>query len=101
MNNAVSKIVPKHKEQKAVRLIYYFDESISKDYFQLNPFGLQMLHDDIKISAGGFFTVDMHLFFSVNVAKLIHIDFVFKMCFSDYFSLWDLSSCCVAVPTFH
>jgi hypothetical protein len=70
------KIVPKYKEQKAVKEINYFDEYTSKDYFQLNPFGLQMLHDDIRISAGGFFTVDMHLFFSVNVAKLIHIDFV-------------------------
>jgi hypothetical protein len=29
-----------------------------------------MLHDNMIISAGGFFTVDMHLFFSVNLAIL-------------------------------
>jgi hypothetical protein len=104
MNNAVSIILPVYKERKAVRETdYYFYDSISKDYFQLNPFGLQMLHDDIRISAGGFFTVDMHLFFSVNIAELKHtrIDFDFKMYFSDYFCLCDLFSCCVAVSTFY
>jgi hypothetical protein len=81
MNKAVSKIVPKYKEQKAVKEINYFDEFTFKYYFQLNPFGLQLLHDDIRISAGGFFTVDMHLFFSVSVAKLKHRFFNAKCTF--------------------
>jgi hypothetical protein len=91
MNKAVSKIVPKYKEQKAVKGINYFDEFTSKHYFQLNPFGLQMLHDDIRISAGGFFTVDMHLFFSVSVAKLKHIDFFMQSVLFRLFQLVGLT----------
>jgi hypothetical protein len=80
MNKAVSKIVPKYKEQKAVKGINYFDEFTSKHYFQLNPFGLQMLHDDIGISAGGFFTVDMHLFFFCKCGKTKTYRFFYAKC---------------------
>jgi hypothetical protein len=36
---------------------------------------LEMLHANDKISAGGFFTVDMHLLFSVNLTKLKELSF--------------------------
>jgi hypothetical protein len=82
MNKTISKVVPKYNEQKRVREFnYYFYNSISKYYFQLNPFALQILHDNIRISAGGFFTVDMQLFFSVNVATLRHKVCVLKCIF--------------------
>jgi hypothetical protein len=81
MNKAVSKIIPRHKEQKAVREFNYFYNSISKYYFQLNQFALQILHDNVRISAGGFFIVDMQLFFSVNMATLRHTDCVLKCIF--------------------
>jgi hypothetical protein len=60
--------VPKYKGQKTVRRSSNFYDSFFLKYsFQ---FALQMLHDNMIISAGGFFTVDMHLFFSVNLAIL-------------------------------
>jgi hypothetical protein len=81
MNKTISKVVPKYNELKTVREFNCFYNSISKYYFQLNPFALQILHDNVRISPGGFFTVDMQLFFSVNMATLRHTDCVLKCIF--------------------
>ncbi|CAH1372051.1 unnamed protein product [Tenebrio molitor] len=37
-----------------------------------------MLHDHIRISAGGFFTVDMHLFFSIISACVTYLVVVWQ-----------------------
>lgn len=39
---------------------------------QINTFSLQLLHEDVQVSAGGLFTIDMTLLFSVNI-KTYHV----------------------------
>jgi hypothetical protein len=68
MNKIIFKRIPKYKEQKTLKKVNFL--CISSIFsqvrlFQLNGFNLQMFHNNLNISAGGFFFVDMRLFFSV------------------------------------
>jgi hypothetical protein len=72
MNKIISKRIPKYKEQKTLKKVNFICIcSIFSQVrlFQLNGFNLQMFHNNINISAGGFFIVDMRLFFAVCNAK--------------------------------
>jgi hypothetical protein len=72
MNKIISNRIPKDKEQKTLKKVNFICIcSIFSQVrlFQLKGFGLEMFHNNINISAGGFFTVDMHLFFSVCKAE--------------------------------
>jgi hypothetical protein len=72
MNKIISKRITKYKEQKTLKKVNFLGiSSIFSQVrlFQLNGFHLQMFHNNINISAGGFFTVDMRLFFSVCTAE--------------------------------
>jgi hypothetical protein len=62
------KVLVKNKTQKAKKKVKIFNTtSVVVIYlFKAKAFALQMFHDNIQISAKGFFVVDLRLVFSVN-----------------------------------
>jgi hypothetical protein len=70
MNNLMCKVLVKNKTQKATKKVKIFNMTsvvvVVICLFKVKAFALQMLHDNIQISAKGFFVVDLRLVFSVN-----------------------------------
>jgi hypothetical protein len=71
MNNLMCKVLVKNKTQKATKKVKIFNTTsvvvvVVIYLFKAKALALQMFHDNIQISAKGFFVVDLRLVFSVN-----------------------------------
>jgi hypothetical protein len=65
----VCKVLVKNKTQQAKKKVKIFNTTsvvVVIYLFKAKTFALQMFHDNIQISAKGFFVVDLRLVFSVN-----------------------------------
>jgi hypothetical protein len=63
------KLLVKNKTQKAkkkVKILNTTSAVVVIYFFKAKAFALEMFHDNIQISAKGFFVVDLRLVFSVN-----------------------------------
>jgi hypothetical protein len=68
MNNLICKVLVKNKTLKGTKKVKIFNTSVVVVIclFKVKALALQMFHDNIQISAKGFFVVDLRLVFSVN-----------------------------------
>jgi hypothetical protein len=69
MNNLMCKVLVKNKTLKGTKKVKIFNTTsvvVVICLFKVKALALQMFHDNIQISAKGFFVVDLRLVFSVN-----------------------------------
>jgi hypothetical protein len=70
MNNLMCKVLVKNKTQKVTKKVKIFNTTsgvvVVICLFKVKAFAVQMFHDNMQISAKGFFVVDLRLVFSVN-----------------------------------
>lgn len=72
IKNVICKIIINTKENKQKKEVNNYKYSyfvFNHIMLQLNGFALQMFHETLEITAGGFFTIDFSLIFAVRLSE--------------------------------